>query len=302
MNSELMSMVLHNVKKVTPLVHCITNYVTVNDVANIVLACGGSPIMADDIHEAADISRLCTATCINIGTLNERTIASMVVAGYAAHEAGHITLLDPVGAGASAYRTDTAIMLMKKIPFSVIRGNMSEIKALASAYGVTVNSRADTAEKDIGVKTQGVDVNASDKVTDVTVKQSVALAQKLAEKTHAVIAVSGAIDIIADDSHAYICRNGCAEMSRITGTGCMLSALTTVFCAANKNTILHTDAVLSAAVVSFAVMGLCGERAQKKSAEAQEGTGSFRSYLIDEMSTMTAEKLIEGQKIEEFRP
>lgn len=122
---------LENVRKTCPLIHCITNYVTVNDVANAVLAIGASPIMADDIRETSDITSICSALVINIGTLNERTIPAMFNAGQTAKKLGHTVVLDPVGAGASPLRTETALELLKKIKPDIIRGNISEIKTLA---------------------------------------------------------------------------------------------------------------------------------------------------------------------------
>ena len=120
--------IIANVRAQVPLIHCITNYVTVNDVANILLACGGSPIMADDAQEAAEMSSICNGTVINIGTLNARTVDSMITAGKKANELGHIVVLDPVGAGATTLRTETTFRLLNEIQFSVIRGNISEIK------------------------------------------------------------------------------------------------------------------------------------------------------------------------------
>ena len=119
----MLSSMLERVRGTSPLVHCITNYVTVNDCANILLACGASPIMADDLREAAEITSLCAGLDINIGTLNERTIPSMFNAGRRAAELGHPVLLDPVGAGASGLRTDTARGLLAEIPFAAVRGN-----------------------------------------------------------------------------------------------------------------------------------------------------------------------------------
>ena len=114
----------------SPLIHCITNYVTVNDCANILLACGGSPIMADDAGEVEEITSLCDGLVLNIGTLNQRTVTSMELAGKRANQLGHPVVLDPVGAGASALRTRTALELVKKLRLAVIRGNLSEIKTL----------------------------------------------------------------------------------------------------------------------------------------------------------------------------
>ena len=129
---QVLKTMLENVRAKTPLVHNITNYVTVNDVANVLLAAGGSPIMSDDADDVEDITSICGGLNINIGTLNKNTIPSMFLAGKKANELGHIVLLDPVGAGASRLRTDTAFRLLRDVKFTVIRGNISEIKTLAS--------------------------------------------------------------------------------------------------------------------------------------------------------------------------
>ena len=139
---------IENVRKNVPLVHNITNYVTVNDVANILLACGGSPIMSDEPEDVEDITTICGGLNINIGTLNQRSIAGMFRAGAKANALGHVVLLDPVGAGASALRTNTAVELMEKVKFTVIRGNISEIKTLALGSGTTKGVDADVANPD----------------------------------------------------------------------------------------------------------------------------------------------------------
>ena len=137
---------IENVRKKKPLIHNITNYVTVNDVANVLLACGASPIMSDDLEEVEEITSICGGLNINIGTLNENTILSMFRAGKKANELGHTVLLDPVGSGASKLRTDTAVSLMKEIKFNAIRGNISEIKTLALGNGSTKGVDADVAD------------------------------------------------------------------------------------------------------------------------------------------------------------
>ena len=129
--------IFENVRQKSPLVHNITNYVTVNDCANMLLACGGSPIMADDPEDAVEITAICGGLNINIGTLNQRTIPAMLAAGKRANELGHPVVLDPVGAGASTLRTDTALRLLNEVKFAVIRGNISEIKTLALGSGTT---------------------------------------------------------------------------------------------------------------------------------------------------------------------
>ena len=152
---------LDNVRKTMPLVHNITNYVTVNDVANVLLACGGSPIMSDEPEDVQDITAICGGLNINIGTLNKRTIEGMFVAGHKANELGHVVLLDPVGAGASALRTNTAVKLMEELHLDVIRGNISEIKTLALGSGTT----------------KGVDADVADAVTEENLDEAVVFAK-----------------------------------------------------------------------------------------------------------------------------
>ena len=151
-----------------PLIHNITNYVTVNDCANMVLACGASPIMADDAAEVEEITTLCSGLNINIGTLNSRTIPSMLLAGKKANALGHPVVLDPVGAGASHLRTDTALRLLQEVKFTVIRGNISEIKTLASGSGTT----------------KGVDADLADQVTEETLDAAVAFRHGEAVQLH----------------------------------------------------------------------------------------------------------------------
>ena len=129
--------ILDEVRRISPLVHCITNYVTVNDCANVLLACGASPVMADDERETEEIVSIASALVINIGTLNSRTIPSMFKAGRRANELGLPVVLDPVGAGASSLRTATAMELIKEIDFAVIRGNISEITTIAGGESRT---------------------------------------------------------------------------------------------------------------------------------------------------------------------
>ena len=146
MSKQKLAECLANVKAGGALVHNITNYVTVNDVANVILASGASPIMSDEPKDVEDITSICGGLNINIGTLNERTIEAMYLSGAKANELGHKVLLDPVGAGASALRTDTANGLLKKVKFDVVRGNVSEIKTLVAGVGTTKGVDADAAD------------------------------------------------------------------------------------------------------------------------------------------------------------
>ena len=267
--------ILGNVRSKTPLVHNITNYVTVNDCANILLACGGSPIMSDDEGDVEDITSICGGLNINIGTLNKNTIPSMFLAGRKANELGHVTLLDPVGAGASRLRTETAAKLIDEIRFSVIRGNISEIKALAQG----ANS------------TKGVDADAADQVNADNVDSVIAFAKAFAQKTGAVIAITGATDLITDGKQVCLIRNGHPMMSRITGTGCMLSAMTTAFAVANP------DRLFEAVCISVIAMGLCGEIAHARLGD-MDGNSTYRNYIIDAVYRLTAEQMKDGAKYE----
>lgn len=258
-------------RETRPLVHCITNYVTANDCANLLLACGALPMMADDPEEAEEATALSRGLCLNLGTLHSRTIPAMMTSAGTARARGIPMVLDPVGAGAMTRRTETALALIREGFPRVIRGNLSEIKALALG---TASSR-------------GVDAAPEDAVTE----DSAALARAFAGKTGAVIFISGAMDILSDGERVYIVRNGDAGMSRITGTGCQLSALTAALCAAAP------DHPLEAAVTAACAMGLAGERAFSRLSPA-EGSATARTHIIDEIYHMTPERLKEGARYE----
>ncbi len=270
-----MKTMLENVKKNPPLVHNITNYVTVNDCANMLLACGAAPIMSDDGGEVEEITSICTGLNINIGTLNSRTIPSMFLAGKKANQLGHPVILDPVGVGASKLRTETALNLLDEVKFSVIRGNISEIKTLATGSNTT----------------KGVDADVGDKVTDENLSQTMKFASELSKKTGAVIAITGEMDLICDDKSCYIVKNGHAMMSAVSGTGCMLSAVIATYISANPQEMLKATAT---AVTS---MGICGEIAQER-LSTQEGSSSYRSYIIDAMYNLDGATLEKRAKYE----
>ncbi len=264
-----------NVRQKVPLIHNITNYVTVNDCANMLLACGSSPIMADDPEDAAEITAICGGLNINIGTLNQRTIPAMFAAGKRANALGHPVVLDPVGTGASHLRTDTALRLMRDVQFTVIRGNISEIKTLAHGSGTT----------------KGVDADVADKVTEETLDATVTFAKDFAKRAGVIIAITGAIDIVTDGKRAFCIRNGRPEMSAITGTGCQLSALTAAFVTANP------DMPLESTAAAVCAMGLCGEIAYQRLTQ-QDGNATYRNYIIDAMYRLTPAALEEGAKYE----
>ena len=259
----------------TPLIHNITNYVTVNDVANALLACGGSPIMSDEPMDVYDITSICGGLNINIGTLNERSIEAMTVAGARSRTLGHMILLDPVGAGASRLRTTTAQTIVNTIRPDIIRGNISEIKTLAKGSGTT----------------KGVDADAADTVTEENLDEMVSFVKNFAAKVNAVIAITGAIDLVADANVCYVIRNGRPEMSRITGTGCQLSAVATAYAVANPEN--KVDAVAAA----VCLMGLAGEIGWSRMQEG-DGNSTYRNRIIDAIFNMDSKTLEEGAKYE----
>lgn len=272
---NMMREYLENVRNTVPLVHNITNYVTVNDVANVLLACGGSPIMSDEAEDVEDITSVCGGLNINIGTLHKTSIEGMFRAGKKANELGHPVLLDPVGAGASALRTNTALGLMKELKLAVIRGNISEIKTLALGSGTT----------------KGVDADVADAVTEESLDEAVAFVKKFAEETGTIIAVTGAIDLVSDGRKCYVIRNGRPEMGKITGTGCQLSGMMTAYVTANP------DHPLEAAAAAVCVMGLAGEIGWSRMQEG-DGNATYRNRIIDAIYNMTGEELEKGAKYE----
>lgn len=257
---------LLDLKTKKPLVHHITNYVTVNDCANMTLAIGASPVMADDIEEVEEMISFASSLVLNMGTLNARTIASMIVAGKKAKKLGIPIVFDPVGVGATALRTATAKKIIEEISPSVIRGNMSEIKILAG----------------LAADIKGVDSVASE-------MDGEKVARELSQKLGCVIAITGKQDIIAQGDRTCLIDNGHAILSEVTGTGCMATSLIACFCGA-------TDDLFMGAVAGVMTMGLAGELAEQ-SLQAGEGIGTFRTRLFDAVWLMTPETIRKGGRI-----
>ena len=260
---------LRRLKEKTPLVQCITNFVTVNDCANIILAGGGTPSMAQDEREVYEAVEGADALVCNMGAIEH--LNSMIIAGAHAAELGKPVVLDPVAAGGTALRREASKQLLDKVHFSVIRGNASEIRFLAGEQ----------------TRGSGVDVRAGDEVSEDRLASGIAMAKALSERTKSVIVISGVCDIIADGDKACVLRNGCATMARITGSGCMLTSLIGAFCGA-----MPEDA-FTAAVSAVAVMGIAGEIADKRRIANGTGNATFRNDLIDAVFNMTEEQLAE---------
>lgn len=264
---------LEQVQKRKPLVQCITNFVTVNDCANIILASGGSPTMASDLREVEEAVSSVQALVCNMGAI-DRT-QSMILAGKQANRLGIPVILDPVGAGGTQLRRDTAKHLLEEVHFSVIRGNASEIRFLAGQQ--TCGS--------------GVDVGAMDEITEENLPAAAAMARELAARLGSVIAISGKIDVICDGNRTMILRNGCAAMARITGSGCMLTSLIGAFCGSS-------DDPFTAACAAMASMGVSGEMAEERRLQNGTGNATFRNDLIDAVFNLTADSLEKGVRYE----
>ncbi|WP_277117606.1 hydroxyethylthiazole kinase [Clostridium phoceensis] len=266
---------LDRVRERRPLIHCITNYVTANDVANLLLACGASPIMADEPEEVEEITARCAGLCLNLGTPSRRTIPSLMRAGVKAGELGRPVVLDPVGVGASALRLRTAQELMARVTFTVLRGNVSELRALAGGQE----------------HTRGVDAGGADAVTEAELERGVAFAKGTARRTGTVVAVTGAIDLVSDGEQCVVIRNGRPEMGLVTGTGCQLSALTAACLAASP------ERPLEAAAAAVCAMGVAGELAWARMSP-QDGNATYRDRIIDAVCRIDGAALEKGANYE----
>lgn len=266
--------VLENTQNRTPMVHSITNNVTINDCANIILAAGGTAIMAQDEREVEEITSHAQALVINMGAV--RAQEAMLRAAKIAKRTGRPVVLDPVAAGASTLRREMCSRLLSENLVSVIRGNASEVRALAAG-----------AEQETGVE-----ASALDSVTEDNLQESAAWLRSFSRRTGAVVMLTGAMDVITDGTRTAVVRGGSAYLRRITGAGCMLTSLTGVYCGANP------DILLEAAVTASEVMKHCGETAEARVRKEMEGTASFRTRLIDAVSLLMADDLANAYQIQ----
>jgi hydroxyethylthiazole kinase len=246
-----------------PLVHNLTNYVVMNFTANALLALGASPVMAHAPEEVEELAGLAGALVLNLGTLSTPWIQSMFRAANAAAAHGIPVILDPVGAGATRFRTDTAQRMVRALRLTVVRGNASEILAVAGqpsrARGVDATDDAESAR---------------------------AAARELARQHSLVVALTGAVDFVTDGTRAATIANGHPLMARVTGTGCVATALTGAFCA------VEPDAFL-AALAALVVWGIAGELA----AQGHDAPGSFAVALLDALFRIDRATLRERARI-----
>ncbi|QIK53714.1 hydroxyethylthiazole kinase [Dysgonomonas sp. HDW5B] len=245
------------VREKSPLIHNITNYVVMNNTANALLSIGASPVMAHSVDEVAEMTGIASALVLNIGTLDAEWVRAMLIAGQAAAEKRIPIVLDPVGAGATSYRTKVCLQILEECKPSIIRGNASEIMALVSS----------------NVKTKGVDsINSSESALD--------FAKILSQETGSVVVISGQTDYITDGKTTETVSNGNTLMARVTGMGCTATAIVAAFAAINPD-------MLQAATHGMAVMGISGEMAAAQS----QGNGSMQVHFLDELFNMNGSTL-----------
>ena len=270
---------LKDIKEKNALTHCITNSVTINDCANAVLAIGGSPFMAEDAEELEEVVTIADVLVINIGKLSKNQIESMHISSKTANKTNTPIILDPVGVGVTELRNKTTMDLINNYDIAAIRGNITEIKAIAQLAGVLDESNT----------AKGVDVNIDDIITEDNLQANGELICELAEKLDTTILASGPIDILSDGKTTIAIDNGDDMMPLITGSGCMLSSIVGS-CIGGSNPF-------DGSLVAILAMNLAGEKARAKVDEKDEGTGSFRAYLIDYLYKTDSETLVNEANI-----
>jgi hydroxyethylthiazole kinase len=247
-----------------PLIHCITNPISINDCANMVLAVGAKPIMAEHPLEVSEITAVSKSLSVNLGNITDIRMESMLISGKTASEKKIPQVIDLVGVGCSKLRLDYANKFISECHPSVIKGNMSEIKAIC---GIKSNAK-------------GIDVGVGDIVTEQNFHKNIELLKTLSLKAGAIIVATGKVDIITNGIHTYLITNGCEMLSMVTGTGCMLTALIASY--------ISSGNILGGTVLAIALMGICGELSQNA-----KGTASFRAELIDNMFSISDDVVIE---------
>lgn len=252
-----------------PLIHYLTNAISINDCANVVLALGAKPIMAEHPKEVEEITMISKALAINLGNITDSRMEAMRLSAKIAQIQNIPWIIDLVGVGCSTLRKSLAAELIDKYEPHVIKGNMSEIKAINSS-----ESHA-----------QGIDVGHQDRVTEDNLEENIKLLKQFAREKHAVVVATGPIDLIATETICYSIRNGSEMLSRLTGTGCMLTVMIATYLSAGK--------ILEGTLLAVVMMGIAGELSKEA-----KGNGSFRVALLDELFSMTEEMISELIKIE----
>lgn len=266
--------ILDNMRRKNPLIHCITNYVTANTVANGLLACGASPIMADSPLDAAEITAKADGVLFNMGTFGKDRCKAMLISGSTAAEKRIPVVLDPVGAGSTDYRLKNALQMLRQFRFAAVRGNASEISSLVNASAVTMKVEGAKAEK--GVDSAAIDLDSA-----------IELAKAAADKFSCTVIVTGKTDVVCSKDKCALISNGVPMMPKVTGTGCLASGLVAAMCASDSDYFTASTAAVS-------LIGIVGEIA----AETAKGTGSLYVNIMDTLTNINGEKFAEYAKIE----
>ncbi len=256
--------ILTRVRATRPLIHHITNFVVMNETANITLCAGALPVMAHAPEEVEEMASAANGLVLNLGTLWLEQVDAMLLAGRSANARGIPVVLDPVGAGATRFRTESALRLLDRISIAIIRGNFAELATLAGY-------RADIS----GVESVGTSADPAE------------VAKACAQKFGCVAALTGRVDVVSDGARLLRVANGHELMGRVTGTGCMSTAVTAAYAAVEKDYALAASAALAA-------FGLAGELAARDA----PGPGTFHVRLYDALAQLTADTLRAGARIE----
>lgn len=263
------------VREKTPLIHTITNAVTINDVANMLFACGARPLMSDDPVDIEEITAFTDGLVLNLGMLNPYKLEGMFLAGEKARELGHRIVLDPVGVGVSTFRLRAAKEIMERVSPDAVRGNLSEIRMLISG---------ETGKN-------GVDADVSDGVTEHNKVRVAEFVMQAARKLGCIVCATGAIDFVSDGFRCFAIYNGLEMMRRVTGTGCQLSAMVAAHLASCP------EEQLEAAAAAVCLLGAAGEVA-REAMKLQDGNATYRNRIIDAVCCMTPDQLKAREKIE----
>jgi hydroxyethylthiazole kinase len=277
MNNELsftdsLGVIIDAIRERHPLVHCMTNHVTVNDCANMLLAIGASPAMIDSVDEAYDFAKIADAVYINLGTLYKEQELAIYAAAQGAKEAGRPIVIDPVACGSIPRRAAIVARLADIAPVAIIKGNMGEIMALAGRAGASDDSR--------GVDSKGEILGIE------------AAAHTVAGRFRCVVAATGKRDVIADQRRVVHLANGTEMLTRISGAGCMAGAI----CAATA--AVSTGNLFDAAIAGVSVMSIAGEIAALRAPSGTDAPGSFHTALFDAAATLTGAALREHLRME----
>jgi hydroxyethylthiazole kinase len=276
--------IINSIRSNAPLIHCITNPISINDCANAVLAVGAKPIMAEHPKEVAKITSMASVLAVNLGNITDARINSIMISGKTSLENNIPSVIDAVGVTCSDIRLELAKEYINVCRPAVIKGNISEIKVLnglsSDAAGIDVSDK-DTFSSD----------------NEVKMKYTGELVKELAKKTNSVVVATGVVDTISDGCEVYYIQNGCEMMSSITGTGCMLNVLIASYISAGK----YTDTkILDNAICATALLGIAGERARDYTLKNNAGLGTFHVRLLDEISLINAKTLCENAMISSF--